>query len=118
MASRTIVLAGVAAVVIAGAGYWFLYMQDEAPPPPPPKPMAVAPKPAAAQPSAAATPSPAASAAPAPKDPASLDRELKATQSRVGELEKTMADLRNQIVMKDKEIAALEGKLAKPAAKK
>src|SRR5262245_31688680 len=105
MASRTVVLAGVGAVVIAGAAYWFLYMQDDAPPPA--KPMAAAPKadaaikPAAAPGADAAKPPAAASPSPAGDDKlAAMDREIKATQTRVGELEKTMADLRNQIAVK------------------
>src|SRR5262245_476408 len=123
MASRTVVLAGVGAVVLAGAAYWFLYM-DDAPPAPAAKPVAVGPKSDAAKPAAspgsdaskppaAAPPSPAApagAASPGEDQLAAMDREIKATQARVGELEKTMADLRNQISMKDKEIAAAESK--------
>jgi uncharacterized protein involved in exopolysaccharide biosynthesis len=41
-----------------------------------------------------------------------MDRAVKAAQSKVGELEKTAADLRSQIAQKDKEIAEMEKKLA------
>jgi hypothetical protein len=112
MASRTIVLAGVAAVAIAGAAYWFLYMQEDAPPPPkvaatPAKPAVAAPKADAAPGTVAATPSPAGSPSP---------DELKAAQARVSDLEKTVVDLQSQIAMKNKAIAELENRLAKPAA--
>jgi hypothetical protein len=115
MANRTIILGGVGAVVIAGAAYWFLYMQDDAPKPPA-KPAAVAPKPApvAAAPAAEPPkPSPAATPAPAPNDPAALDREIQATQAKVADLEKRVVDLRSQIEMKNKQIADLESRLAK-----
>ena len=118
MANRTVVLAVVAVAVIGGA-VWFLYFQDEAPPPrvaAPAKPPVAAPKPAAPTPPVAAAPSADAAkpapAAPPSNDPAAVDKAVKATQSRVGELEKTAADLRNQIAQKDKEIAAMEKKLA------
>jgi peptidoglycan hydrolase CwlO-like protein len=38
---------------------------------------------------------------------------VKAAQSRVGDLEKTVADLQSQIAMKNKAIAELEARLAK-----
>jgi Tfp pilus assembly protein FimV len=53
---------------------------------------------------AAASPSPGASRSP---------DEVKAAQSRVGDLEKTVADLQSQIAMKNKAIAELEARLAK-----
>jgi hypothetical protein len=128
MANRTIILGGVGAVIIAGAAYWFLYMQDDATPPKvAAKPAAVAPKPApvaaapASEPpkpapiaSAAPTASPAPAASPAPGNSmAALDREIQATQAKVVDLEKRVTDLRSQIEMRNKQIAELESRLAK-----
>ena len=114
MASRSIVLAGVAAVAIAGAGAYYLYFMDDAPPPQiaaPAKPVPPAPKAemAPTPPSAAA---PGAPAAKPPAGPPSPD-DVKAAQSRVSDLEKSVADLQDQIAMKNKAIAELEAKLAK-----
>ena len=109
MASRTIVLAGVAGIVIAGAGAYYLYFMDDAPPPraaAPAKLVAAAPTPpaAGAQGAPAANPSPAGPPSP---------EVLKAAQARVGDLEKTVVDLQSQIAMKNKAIAELEARLAK-----
>jgi len=107
MASRTIVLAGVAGIVIAAGAYYYLNFMDDAPPP-----RAAAPaKPVAAAPKAEVAPNPPAVAA-APGTPPSAD-EVKAARSKVGDLEKTVADLQGQIAMKDKAIAELETRLAK-----
>ena len=108
MASRTIVLAGVAAVAIAGAAY-YLYFMDDAPPAKPmavaPKAADMAPKPPTAAPGADA-PKPAPGASPSPDD-------VKAAQAKVSDLEKSVADLQSQIAVKNKAIAELEAKLAK-----
>ena len=115
MASRTAMLGAVAVVAAAAGAYGFLYMQDDAPPP---KVAAVPAKPAVAMPAksdAAPSPTAAPGGAPAPGEDklAALDRQIKATQSKVGELEKTVGDLQSQIAAKNKEIAELEKKLAK-----
>ena len=105
MASRTVLLAGVAAVAIAGGAYYYLNFMDDAPPPrvaAPAKPVAPAPK------AEAAPTSPAA----APAGPASPE-DLKAAQARVGDLEKTVVDLQSQIAVKNKAIAEMESKLAR-----
>jgi peptidoglycan hydrolase CwlO-like protein len=118
MNKRTILLAVLALVVIGGAS-WFLYFQDEAPPP---KPMAVpakpaataakadAPKPPAPQAAAAPTPASPTPAAPPPSDPAAMDAAIKSSQARQKDLEKTVADLQQQIQMKDRQIAEMEKK--------
>jgi len=113
MASRSIVLAGVAAVAIAGAGAYYLYFMDDAPPQiaAPAKPVPAAPKAemALTPPSAAAPGAPAANPLAGPPSP----DDVKAAQSRVSDLEKSVADLQGQIAMKNKAIAELEAKLAK-----
>jgi Tfp pilus assembly protein FimV len=108
MASRTIVLAGVAGIAIAGAAY-YLYFMDDAPPPKvaaPAQPVAAAPKAEVAPTPGAPAANPAPGASPSPDD-------VKAAQARVGDLEKTVVDLQSQIAMKNKAIAELEAKLAK-----
>jgi len=116
MASRTIVLAGVAGVAIAAAGAWFLYFEDDAPPPKiaaTAKPVPVAPKAEVAPTPAPGAAAPGAAAAkPSPSGPPSPD-DVKAAQTRVSDLEKSVADLQGQIAMKNKAIAELEAKLAK-----
>ncbi len=65
-----------------------------------------------------AIPSPATSPSPAGEnDLARLDREIKAAQSRVGDLEKNVADLQKQVEMKTRQIAELEKKEAAKSAK-
>ena len=118
MNTRTILLAVAGIAVIGGAA--FLYQEDimnliSPPPKPaakamPAKPAAEAPKPAPTPPQAEA-PKPAP-AAPMPTDPAAMDRAIKETQARVGQLEKEQGDLLRQINEKDKQISAAEKKAA------
>ena len=115
MNTRTILLAVAGIAVIGGAA--FLYQEDimnliSPPPKPaakamPAKPAAEAPKPAPTPPQAEA-PKPA----PMPTDPAAMDRAIKETQARVGQLEKEQGDLLRQINEKDKQISAAEKKAA------
>ena len=115
MNTRTILLAVAGIAVIGGAA--FLYQEDimnliSPPPKPaakamPAKPAAEAPKPAPTPPQAEA-PKPA----PMPTDPAAMDRAIKDTQARVGQLEKEQGDLLRQINEKDKQISAAEKKAA------
>lgn len=107
--------------ILCIVGALFVLAQGEAPRPPgavPARPVAVAPKVSAPKPPApVAVPStPAAKPVPVafqpPKDPAAIDLAVKATLTRVSELEKEVADLQRQVAMKNKEIAALERKAA------
>lgn len=125
MNSRTILLA-VLGVVIAAGAVWYFFMQDEVVVPqvmqakPAPKveakpaaaPGADAPKPAAAAAAPGAAPAQAPAAPSGPRDLATVERELKASQTRVGQLEKQSADLQQQIEAKNREIAAMEKKVA------
>ncbi|MEA3192206.1 MAG: hypothetical protein QOD26_539 [Betaproteobacteria bacterium] len=109
MNTRTILLA-VVAVAAVGAAAWHFVLQDMLDPPA--KPMAVAPKADAPKPQPPVAAAPGADAAkPAPAGAPSAD-DVKAAQSRVGELEKQVADLQRQVAMKNQQIAELEKKTA------
>ena len=115
MNTRTMVLAGLVVVLGAGAAAWYFELLDDVPLPwADPKPVAVKPAPApAAKAPEAPKPAPQAAApAPNPSDPEAMDRAIKASQARAGELEKTVADLQKQVEAKNQAISEAEKKAA------